>query len=95
MTAGTESATESGVDIVLNHRLVETGFGTKNDYMVYLKDYMKKVNLSLYLWMFDAIYCPFNRQKFQKECTSEREYSRVFLSASNDCIFNSQGVMCR
>ncbi len=40
--AGTDNATESGVDIVLNHRLVETGFGTKNDYMVYLKDYMKK-----------------------------------------------------
>jgi hypothetical protein len=62
--AGTESATESGVDIVLNHRLVETGFGTKNDYMVYLKDYMKKVKLGLYLRMFDARYCPFNRQKF-------------------------------
>ncbi len=52
------------MDIVLNHRLVETGFGTKNDYMVYLKDYMKKVKLSLYLWMFNAIYFPFNRQKF-------------------------------
>merc|ERR1712071_319107 len=33
----------SGIDIVLNHRLTETGFGTKKDYMVYLKDYMKKV----------------------------------------------------
>ena len=74
MDEGTESATQSGVDIVLNHRyiyansrpqngektddgisdkvftqfyainrLVETGFGTKNDYMTYLKDYMKKV----------------------------------------------------
>ena len=28
---------------VLNHRLTETGFGSKKDYMVYLKDYMKKV----------------------------------------------------
>ena len=33
----------SGVDLVLNHRLTETGFGSKKDYMVYLKDYMKKV----------------------------------------------------
>merc|ERR1712048_505421 len=33
----------SGIDIVLNHRLTETGFGSKKDYMVYLKDYMKKV----------------------------------------------------
>ena len=40
---GTEEATESGVDLVLNHRLVETGFGKKADYMNYLKDYMKKV----------------------------------------------------
>jgi len=34
---------ESGVDLILNHRLVETGFGKKADYMTYLKDYMKKV----------------------------------------------------
>ena len=31
------------MDLVLNHRLTETGFGSKKDYMVYLKDYMKKV----------------------------------------------------
>merc|ERR1712137_350765 len=40
---GTESASQSGVDLILNHRLVETGFGSKKDYTVYLKDYMKKV----------------------------------------------------
>merc|ERR1711994_710347 len=40
---GVESSAESGVDVVLNHRLVETGFGSKKDYAVYLKDYMKKV----------------------------------------------------
>merc|ERR1711868_181215 len=40
---GTEEAMESGVDLVLNHRLVETGFGKKADYMNYLKDYMKRV----------------------------------------------------
>merc|ERR1712020_86713 len=40
---GTESSSESGVDIILNHRLTETGFGSKKDYLVYLKDYMKKV----------------------------------------------------
>ncbi len=31
------------MDVVLNHRLVETGFGSKKDFTVYLKDYMKKV----------------------------------------------------
>merc|ERR1712076_113303 len=40
---GTEGSSESGVDLVLNHRLVEIGFGSKKDYTVYLKDYMKKV----------------------------------------------------
>ena len=40
---GTDAASESGIDVVLNHRLVETGFGSKKDYTVYLKDYMKKV----------------------------------------------------
>ena len=40
---GTDAASESGVDIVLNHRLVETGFGSKKDFTVYLKEYMKKV----------------------------------------------------
>merc|ERR1712126_196289 len=40
---GTDEVTESGVDLILNHRLVETGFGKKNDYMAYLKDYMKNV----------------------------------------------------
>ena len=40
---GTEEQMESGVDLVLNHRLVETGFGKKADYMNYLKDYMKRV----------------------------------------------------
>merc|ERR1712088_927418 len=40
---GGESSTVSGVDLVLNHRLTETGFGSKKDYMDYLKVYMKKV----------------------------------------------------
>lgn len=43
---GTDSAVESGIDIVLNHRLAETGFADKKSFTVYLKDYMKKwVNL--------------------------------------------------
>merc|ERR1712117_728554 len=40
---GTDVNSQSGVDLILNHRLVETGFGSKKDYTVYLKDYMKKV----------------------------------------------------
>ena len=40
---GTEESAVSGVDVVLNHQLVETGFGSKKDFTTYLKDYMKKV----------------------------------------------------
>lgn len=39
---GTDSNVTTGVDIVLNHRLTETGFGDKKQFTVYLKDYMKK-----------------------------------------------------
>jgi len=41
---GTDEAVESGVDVVLNHRLCETfAFGDKKGYTAYLKDYMKKL----------------------------------------------------
>jgi len=37
----------SGLDIVLNHGLVETSFPNKNAFKVYLKDYSKKLNQHL------------------------------------------------
>ncbi|XP_014205306.1 translationally-controlled tumor protein homolog [Copidosoma floridanum] len=41
---GTVENVESGVDVVLNHRLCETyAFGDKKSYTLYLKDYMKKL----------------------------------------------------
>lgn len=40
---GTDEGAVSGIDIVLNHQLCETGFGSKKDFTVYLKEYMKKV----------------------------------------------------
>jgi len=40
---GTDANSVSGVDIILNHRLTETGFGSKKDFTTYLKDYMKRV----------------------------------------------------
>ncbi|MEQ2244179.1 tRNA 2'-phosphotransferase [Ilyodon furcidens] len=43
---GNESATFSGVDIVLNHKLQETGFD-KKQYMAYIKDYVKAVKTKL------------------------------------------------
>ncbi|CAD6237978.1 GSCOCG00008358001-RA-CDS [Cotesia congregata] len=42
-TESTDEACVSGVDIVLNHGLVESyAFGDKKSYTLYLKDYMKK-----------------------------------------------------
>ena len=39
----TDACVESGVDVVLNHRLQETfAFGDKKSYTLYLKDFMKK-----------------------------------------------------
>uniref|UniRef100_A0A1A7YBN1 Translationally-controlled tumor protein homolog n=1 Tax=Iconisemion striatum TaxID=60296 RepID=A0A1A7YBN1_9TELE len=41
-----DSATVSGVDIILNHKLQETGFD-KKQYMAYIKDYVKAVKAKL------------------------------------------------
>lgn len=41
---GTETNVETGVDVVMNHRLQECfAFGDKKSFTLYLKDYMKKV----------------------------------------------------
>ncbi|XP_055316533.1 translationally-controlled tumor protein homolog [Sitodiplosis mosellana] len=41
---GTDANVETGVDVVLNHRLQECfAFGDKKSYTAYLKDYMKKL----------------------------------------------------
>lgn len=41
---GTDTNVESGVDVVLNHRLCETyAFNDKKSFTLYLKDYMKKL----------------------------------------------------
>lgn len=39
---GTDEVVESGLDLVLNQRLIETGF-SKNDYKTYLKGYTKSL----------------------------------------------------
>merc|ERR1711997_1403801 len=40
---GADPNSVSGIDVVLNHRLTESGFGSKKDYTLYLKGYMKDV----------------------------------------------------
>ncbi|KAF6738711.1 Translationally-controlled tumor-like protein [Oryzias melastigma] len=45
-TEANESSTVSGVDIVLNHSLQETGFD-KKQYLAYIKDYLKAIKTKL------------------------------------------------
>lgn len=40
ISESSESASVSGVDIILNHKLAETGFD-KKQYMTYIKEYVK------------------------------------------------------
>lgn len=55
---GTDEAVESGVDIVMNHRLVESyAFGDKKSYTLYLKDYMKKLVNFQYCKIFSNKQC--------------------------------------
>ncbi|KAJ8282560.1 hypothetical protein COCON_G00050790 [Conger conger] len=39
---GCDSTTISGIDIILNHKLQETGF-TKESYKIYIKEYLKAI----------------------------------------------------
>lgn len=39
---GTDDSSVSGIDVVLDNRLQKTGFGTKKEFMVYFKDFIKK-----------------------------------------------------
>lgn len=43
---GTDSSSISGVDIVLNHKLQETGFD-KKQYITYMKEYVKAIKAKL------------------------------------------------
>lgn len=40
---GDEGSSENGINVVLDNRLKETGFGKKKEYQVYMKEYMAKV----------------------------------------------------
>ncbi|XP_040913849.1 translationally-controlled tumor protein homolog [Toxotes jaculatrix] len=46
VTETSEDSSVSGVDIVLNHKLQETGFD-KKQYVAYIKDYMKTIKVKL------------------------------------------------
>lgn len=45
-TEGNDEAVSSGINIILNHKLVEVNF-TKASYKVYMKDYLKRIRENL------------------------------------------------
>ncbi|KAI5640654.1 hypothetical protein NE865_06972 [Phthorimaea operculella] len=83
----TDEAVESGVDIVLNHRLVETfAFGDKKSYTLYLKDYMKKLVAKLEETAPDQVdVFKTNMNKVMKELLGRFKDLQFFTGESMDC----------
>ncbi|MDU0698406.1 translationally-controlled tumor protein, partial [Pseudomonas aeruginosa] len=83
----TDEAVESGVDIVLNHRLVETfAFGDKKSYTLYLKDYMKKLVAKLEETAPDQVdIFKTNMNKVMKELLGRFKDLQFFTGESMDC----------
>merc|ERR1712168_886749 len=44
---GVDETAVSGIDVVLHQRLSETQFGSKKDYLAYMKEYMKNLTKKL------------------------------------------------
>ena len=84
---GTDSAVESGVDIVLNHRLAETyAFGDKKSYTLYLKDYMKKLVGKLEEKAPDQVdVFKTNMNKVMKDILGRFKELQFFTGESMDC----------
>lgn len=78
---------ESGVDIVLNHRLVETyAFGDKKGYTAYLKDYMKKIVVRLQEKSPDQVdVFKNNMNKVMKDILGRFKDLQFFTGESMDC----------
>ncbi|XP_022907584.1 translationally-controlled tumor protein homolog [Onthophagus taurus] len=84
---GTDEAVESGVDVVLNHRLAETfAFGDKKSYTLYLKDYMKKLVAKLEEKSPDQVEVfKTNMNKVMKDILGRFKDLQFFTGESMDC----------
>jgi len=84
---GADSATESGVDIVLNNRLSECfAFGDKKSFTLYLKDYMKKLISKLEESAPDQVdIFKTNMNKQMKEILGRFKELQFFTGESMDC----------
>lgn len=84
---GTDTAVETGVDVVMNHRLSECfAFGDKKSYTLYLKDYMKKVLAKLEENSPDQVEVfKTNMNKVMKELLGRFKDLQFFTGESMDC----------
>jgi len=84
---GTDANVETGVDIVLNHKLVETyAFGDKKSFTLYLKDYMKKLIAKLEEKSPDQVEVfKTNMNKQMKEILGRFKDLQFFTGESMDC----------
>lgn len=84
---GTDSAVESGIDVVLNNRLQECfAFGDKKSYTLYLKDYMKKVLSKLEENAPDQVdVFKTNMNKAMKDILGRFKELQFFTGESMDC----------
>uniref|UniRef100_A0A336MAN5 Translationally-controlled tumor protein homolog n=1 Tax=Culicoides sonorensis TaxID=179676 RepID=A0A336MAN5_CULSO len=84
---GTETAVESGIDVVLNHRLAESyAFGDKKSFTLYLKDYMKKVVAKLEERAPDQVEVfKTNVNKVSKDILGKFKDLQFFTGESMDC----------
>lgn len=82
-----ETTTETGVDVVLNHRLQECfAFGDKKSFTLYLKDYMKKVLAKLEEQSPDQVdVFKTNMNKVMKEILGRFKDLQMFTGESMDC----------
>jgi len=84
---GTDACVETGVDIVLNHRLCESyAFGDKKSFTAYLKDYMKKLIAKLEETQPDQVdVFKTNVNKQMKEILGRFKDLQFFTGESMDC----------
>ncbi|KAH8417267.1 hypothetical protein KR222_007619 [Zaprionus bogoriensis] len=84
---GTDVNVETGVDVVLNHRLQECfAFGDKKSYTLYLKDYMKKVLAKLEENSPDQVdVFKTNMNKAMKDILGRFKELQFFTGESMDC----------
>ncbi|KAM6955629.1 translationally-controlled tumor protein homolog isoform 2-T2 [Lycodopsis pacificus] len=79
----TDETMVSGVDIVLNHKLQETGFG-KKDYVVYIKEYFKAVKAHL------ENTSPARVQPFMSD--AQPEVKKILGNLKNYQFFTGEGM---